>query len=422
MGRWTLVALVINAIVGSGIFGLPNAVAGLVGAAAPLAYLLAAAGIGVIMACFAEVASQFREAGGPYLYARAAFGRFAGIQMGWLAFLVRLASAAANANLFVIYLAEFWPEAKQPWPRAVVLTLLIGVLAAVNLRGVRSGARVSNFFTVAKLVPLVTLVIAGLIFLRGRSPVGWVDVGGNAWLQAILILVFAYGGFESSMMPLSEARDPKRDAPFALLVSLGICTALFTTIHLVVMGALPDPTISDRPLAETARVFLGAGGAWFIAVGALVSVYGYLSGQMLSAPRLPYALAEQGDFPAAFARVHERYRTPYISILVYSLLVWGLAIYGSFLWNAVLSAVARMFTYGMVCAAVIVLRRKQPGAAEFRLPVAWVFVALGLAFCIVLVTRMGRGELIVVVTTGLLALANWLWARGKEDRSGGPSY
>ena len=139
MGRWTLVALVINSIIGSGIFGLPNAVAGLVGAAAPFAYLLAGAGIGVIMACFAEVSSQFREAGGPYLYARAAFGRFAGIQMGWLAFLVRLTSAAANANLFVIYLAEFWPTVKQPWPRATVLTLLIGALAFINVRGVRSG-------------------------------------------------------------------------------------------------------------------------------------------------------------------------------------------------------------------------------------------------------------------------------------------
>lgn len=414
IGRWTLVALVINGIVGSGIFGLPNAVAGLVGAAAPVAYLLAAAGIGVIMACFAEVASQFREAGGPYLYARVAFGRFVGIEMGWLAFLVRLTSAAANANLFVIYFAEFWPAIKQPWPRTVMLTVLIGLLAAINVRGVKSGARVSNFFTVAKLVPLTALVVYGLVALGGRAPVGWTDASGSTWLQAILVLVFAYGGFEAALIPMAEGRNPKRDAPFALFVALGFCTALYVLIHWVVMGALADPTISDRPLAETARVLLGGGGAAFIAFGAMISTYGYLSGQMVSAPRLPYALAEQGDFPAAFARVHQRFRTPHVSILVYTLLVWGLAIYGSFLWNAVLSAVARLFTYAIVCAAVFQLRRTQPAAAEFRLPAGPVFAVLGLAFCVVLVARMGVQELVVIGVTMVLALVNWAWARQRE--------
>jgi amino acid transporter len=185
-------------------------------------------------------------------------------------------------------------------------------------------------------------------------------------------------------------------------------------IHWVVMGALADPTISDRPLAETARVLVGGGGAAFIAFGAMLSTYGYLSGQMVSAPRLPYALAEQGDFPAAFARVHEKFRTPHVSILIYTLLVWGLAIYGSFLWNAVLSAVARLFTYAIVCAAVFQLRRTQPDAAEYRLPAAQVFATLGLAFCVVLVARMGVQELVVIGATMVLALVNWAWARQRR--------
>src|ERR1700674_2103748 len=165
MGRWTLTALVINSIIGSGIFGLPSVVAGYMGKQSPLAYLIAAAGIGIVVACFAEVASQFGATGGPYLYARETFGRFLGIETGWLHWLVKLTGAAAGANLFTNYLAEFWPNVQALFPRLAVLAILIGFLAAVNYCGVKSGAAVSNVFTVAKLVPLIFFVIAGGIHL-----------------------------------------------------------------------------------------------------------------------------------------------------------------------------------------------------------------------------------------------------------------
>src|SRR5258708_1173139 len=153
IGRWSLAALVLNSMIGSGVFGLPSVVAGLIGWWSPLGYAIAALGMGAIMACFAEVASQFSEAGGPYLYARETFGRFAGIQVGWLAWVVRLASAAGNANVFVLYLGEFWKPATDSYPRLIVLALLIGIPTAINIRGVASGASLSNIFAVAKLVP-----------------------------------------------------------------------------------------------------------------------------------------------------------------------------------------------------------------------------------------------------------------------------
>jgi amino acid transporter len=159
----------INGIIGSGIFGLPDDVARLLGRAAPLAYLIAAFGIGIIMACFAEGASRFAEAGGPYLYARRAFGSLTGILIGWFAWLVRLTSVAANANLFVVYLGEFFPAATLPVPRAAILTLLIGLLAVVNIRGVGSGANVSNAFTAAKLLPLTVFIFAGLVSKPGSG-------------------------------------------------------------------------------------------------------------------------------------------------------------------------------------------------------------------------------------------------------------
>ncbi len=306
IGRWSLAALVVNSVIGSGIFALPADVARLIGAASPWAVLMAGAAAGVIMACFAEVASQFSAAGGPYLYTRAAFGRLVGIEMGWMLWLVRLAAPAATANLFVIYCGEFWPDAAKPLPRFLILTLLYGILTLINYRGVRASTQVSNVFTVAKLVPLFLVAIAGAFYLLGghkASAVLVTGADGTAWRKAALLLVFAYGGFETALTPLSEAKNPRRDAVFALFTGLVTCTVLYTVIQWVVIGVLPDPGHSDRPLADVARLALGHGGAVFVTVGALISVYGYLSANMLGVPRITFALAENGDFPAVFAAI-----------------------------------------------------------------------------------------------------------------------
>src|SRR5579863_9964887 len=196
IGRWSLVALVVNSILGSGIFGLPSTVAALIGNSSPYAVLAAGAGMGVIIGCFAEVASRFQEAGGPYLYARVAFGRMMGIQTAWMLWLGQVSAPAANANLFVIYLGEFWPHAKDLLPRAIILTVLIGLLSVINIRGVRAGAQVSNLFTAAKLVPLFATIVLGLVVLQSHhwilatAPIA--SPGAGPWLKAMLLLVFAY--------------------------------------------------------------------------------------------------------------------------------------------------------------------------------------------------------------------------------------
>ena len=421
LGRWSLTALVINAIIGSGIFGLPSIVAGYVGALSPLAYLIAATGMGLIMACFAEVASRFTAAGGPYLYAREAFGPLIGLQIGWLTWLVRITAAAANANLFVLYLAEFWPSAHEPLPRALLLTLLIGGLAAVNYRGVRVGAQVSNVFVLLKLVPLLLFIAVGVFSMKPielRSP----SASADAWLHAVLVLVYAYGGFEAALLPMAEAKNPRRDAPFALGVALVVVTTIFTLIQVVVVGTLPDAAHTDRPLASAARAFSGTLGAWMISAGALISVYGYLSSMMLNAPRLTFALAERGDLPHIFAAIHPRFRTPHVSIVAFALLTWGLAIVGTFAWNVMLSAVARLFTYAATCLALIVLRRKGTEEPAFRLPQGPVWAILALAFSLILTTRMGSGDMIALLVTSLLALANWAWrAHGQRQQTAAPA-
>ncbi len=419
IGRWSLAALLINSIIGSGIFGLPSVVAGLVGGASPLAYLLAALGMGVIMACFAEVASQFREAGGPYLYARAAFGSFVGIQVGWLSWLMRLTAAAAGANLFVTYLAELWPRAIEPLPRAAVITLLVGVIGAINYAGVGAGTRLSTAFTVAKLLALFSFAGAGIVYLLAGhgtgAPASLPHGTLVSWSEAMLLLVFAYGGFEAGLIPMGEAKDPRRDAPFALLVALLTVTALYTLVQVVVIHTLPDPTATTRPIAAAARVMLGPAGARVISAVALISLYGYLSAMTLNTPRLTYALAERGEFPTFFAAIHARFRTPHISILVYTLILWALAWGGTFRWNLLLSAVARLFGYGLVCAALPVLRWKQPNAAAYRVPAGTVWAVLGTLFATALIVRMHKGELIVVLVTMALALITWLWVRVRRS-------
>jgi len=417
IGRWSLAALAVNSIIGSGIFGLPATVAGLLGKRSVVAVLIAGAAMAVIMACFAEVASQFSGAGGPYLYARTAFGRLTGILVGWMLYLAQTAAPAANANLFVIYLAEFWPAAKEPWPRFIVLTLLVGVLAAINVRGARQGTAVSNVFTVAKILPLLMVVLAGAAVTIIHPAIVYPTTGAagpvpvSAWMKAMMLLIFAYGGFESALAPMSEAKNPGRDAGFALLVALIACTVIYALVQWVVVGVLGPGSTTDRPLAEVARITMGNRGAALVAIGALVSVYGYLSAKLLAMPRVTFALAKGGDLPEMFAAVSPRFHTPWFSILFYAAAVWGLAMAGSFAWNVTLSVVARLFYYAVVCAAVIALRRKQPLAAGFRLPGGPVLAVLGVAIAVALATQVDLSKSVILGATVAAALLNWLWAR-----------
>ena len=419
IGRWSMAALVINSIIGSGIFGLPSDLAKLLGNASPYAVLIAGGAMGVIMACFAEVASRFTQTGGPYLYSRVAFGRLVGIEMGWMLWLVRLTAPAANASLFVIYLREFWPRAMDPFPRLCVLTLLIGILAVTNLRGVRAGAEMSNIFTVAKLVPLFLVAIAGAVYVLNHQQMSnatATSAGAHSWLKAILILGFAYGGFEGALTPMSEATNPRRDTTFGLFAALITCTALYTVIQWVVVKVLADPAHSERPLAEVARLAMGNSGAALIAVGALVSIYGYLSANMLAVPRLTFALAEQQDFPAIFAAVHPRFRTPYFSIIVFAALVWLFALLGNFTWNVTLSAAARLFCYGAGCAALPVLRRKQPGGARFQLPAGSLLALIGVTVCVVLITQIDLRKSLILGAVIITAFLNWMAVRNRESQ------
>ena len=414
IGRWSLAALTVNCIIGSGVFGLPSVIAGQVGNASPFAWLFAAVGTGLVMACFAEVSSRFDRSGGVYLYARYTFGRTTGIAIAWLGWLARLTAAAANANLFVLYLAEFWPAAKAGIPRLLALTALIGVLTAVNYIGVRSGARQSDLFTAAKLVTLGAFIVMGLVFLATKHlPMMIAAPRGHAtsWLHPILLLMFAYGGYETALMPGGEAQNPRRDYPFALFVALLTCTVVYTLTQLVVISVLPNAAQADRPMAIVAQVVLGPWGATLVSIGVLVSCYGYLSANILGFPRILFAMAEQRDMPAFMARVHARFRTPHVAIIVFAALLYGFAIAGSFEWNVFVSAMARLIYYGSVAIALPVLRhRPDAPEAQFHLRAGWAFSILATVTSLLLFPKLDRASLNVLGILAFCVLINGAWA------------
>jgi basic amino acid/polyamine antiporter, APA family len=417
IGRWSLTALLINSIIGSGVFGLPSVVSGRIGPMAPLAYFVAGAGMAVIAGCLSEVASQFHETGGPYLYARETLGRFWGIQIAWMTWLSRIAAASGTANLFTTYLGQIYPPATQPAHRLAVLTVLIGILALANYIGVKSGARVSDFFTGTKVLLLAIFIGAGLWWMRAHGAVTPAPlnhaVDANDWLEAVLVLVYAYGGFEAVLLATGEMRDPRRDVPIALMIGIASVAVIYTLVQVVVSGTLTDPASTQRPIADSARCILGQGAADFIAIGALVSIYGYLSANMLHTPRLTFALAERGDFPQVFAQIHKRFHTPYVSILLYATLLLTFTLAGNFRWNITLSAIVRLFTYASIAVALLVLRKRAPQADAFRLPMGKFFAVVAILFCVVLLARAPLSNSTVVLATAGVAAMNWALVRNK---------
>ncbi len=423
LGRWSLTGLVLNGIIGSSVFVLPGPLADRLGWMSLAAWALAATCCATMILCFAEVASRFSGTGGAYLFTRVAFGPFVGLQVGWLSYFVRAITAAVQANVFSTYLAGFWPWAGTRLGGIATTTLFIGFLAAVNIRSVISGARVSNGFALVKITPLLVFGLIGLSWIASGKAVPAPipsDPSLSSWLEVLLLLMFAYGGFESAVIPLSEAKNPRRHAPFALLGGLALAALLYLLAQLTVLATLPDPGASNRPLAESARMLLGDAGAAIITVAALISVYGWLASNMLTVPRLSMAMAERGDFPALFARVHPVFRTPWISILFFATVSWILANQAGLLQNLSLASVSRLFVYGLVCAALPVLRRKEGGDIPpplFRAPMGVGLAVIGVAVSLALATRINLREAVTLGITVALATGYWLITHSSRRHS-----
>lgn len=367
--RWDLVAVAINGIIGAGIFGLPSAVFKLIGPYSVIAFVACAIVVALIVLCFAEVGSRFQATGGPYLYAREAFGSVIGFEVGWLIWLARLTAFAANCNLLVEYLRYFLPAASTPVWRAVIIITVVFFLTMVNVLGVRDTARVSNVFTVGKLIPIFLFVGVGLFFLAPQNFSVPADLGYKTFSTSVLTMIYAFTGFEMAVIPAGEIRDPQRNLPVALLTAIALVAVVYIGIQVVCIGTLPGLATSTKPIADAAAGFMGRSGGALITAGVLVSIIGNLNVLILAGSRLIYAMGASNEIPRLTAATHPRFRTPHIAILVTTIVMMLLTLWSDFFTQVKLSVIARLLSYGVTCAALIVLRHKLTApAAMFKIP------------------------------------------------------
>ena len=381
IGRWALTAAVINSVVGSGIFGMPAPLAGLLGAWSPLAVIIAGAAILMIVLCFAEVSSRFDQAGGPYLYTRTAFGAVTGFQVGWLHVWTRFLTAAAILNLFITYLATLIPWTGTVVGRALSMTLAVAAITIVNVRGVRQTAWTVNLFTIAKLLPLAAVALIGLFHVRA-DVLATQTVADAKWADAILLLVFAYGGFESSVIAASESCDPKRDTPFALLTAMIVITVMYALVQFAVVGVLPNAADHEAPVGAALGVLIGPAGATLGSIAVLISVYGWLIGFGLMTPRILFSMAERSELPGFLAHVHPRMRTPDAAIILNSAIALAFGLISNFSDLAILSALTRLGIFALTCAALIRLRKQLGDNAPYRIRAGPELAIAGIVFCI----------------------------------------
>lgn len=357
LGRWDLTAIGVNQVIGSAIFLLPADVARLVGPWGPLAFMAVGLLSLSIALCFAEAGSRFEKTGGPYLPARAAFGRFVGFEVGWMMWFTRVTSQASVANGLALALAFYWPALAAGLPRMTLIAGLTIAITWINVRGIKQSSWVVNALTIGKLAPLAIFIMAGIWFIDPARFAEMPAVSQQQLSSALILLIFAYGGYEVTGVLAGEAANPRRDVPFAFVATLITVAVVMSLTSLVATGVLPDLGASRTPLADGAALFIGAAGALMISVGSAVSMTGNNMGQILNGSRTLFALAENGDLPKWFARVHPAYHTPSNAILFTAVVALALALTGSFVALAAVSAIARLVMYLAVCASTLVLRK-----------------------------------------------------------------
>ncbi|PYI90847.1 MAG: amino acid permease [Verrucomicrobia bacterium] len=361
LGVPTLTSSIINATVGAGIFVLPAGVALGLGPAAPIAFIICAIAMALIVTSFAIAGSRVSLTGGLYAYVEVAFGSYVGFLAGVLLWLTNVLAVAGVASAVAAAVGVIVPAVRSGLGRSVVLLLIFSSLAFINIRGVRAGARTVATMTVAKLLPLLLFIAVGVFFVKGDA-LGW-----SAWPeresvgQTVLLLIFAFMGIELALVPSGEVKNPSRTVPKSIFLALAITTVLYMAIQLVAQGVLGAKlaNFTDAPLAEAASRFLGNAGRSIILVGTAISAFGYVSGDILASPRTLYVFGRNRILPTKLAAVHSRFRTPHIAIAVHAVIAFALAVSSTFQYLAILSNIAALLLYLLCCSAAFELIRRD---------------------------------------------------------------
>ncbi|MFC3711583.1 APC family permease [Sphingoaurantiacus capsulatus] len=396
--RRDLAGILLNAMVGAGMLAAPAKVYAVTGGWSFTVLLLSAMALLPLILCFADLGSRFSGTGGPYLYVRDGLGRIPAFAAGWLLWIAQVMSTATLANLFVSYLAGFAPILESGVPRLATIGLLGAVMIGVVIVGISPSARVSNALIVIKVAFVALFLIAGLPFVD----LGRVETGATPAIDdfatAMLVYLFAYTGFERGAVLAGEARDPKRDMPAALGISMIVATLAYAAVLLVCIGTLADPSTTDRPLAEAGRLLYGSIGAVAVSAGAITVILGTLFVIGIGMPRVLLALADDGQVPTRFAAIHPRWRTPWIAILLSGVLSYVAAMASDLLTALTISTGSRLISYILSCIALWRLRnRADAPPAMFKLPAGGIIALFTAA--------LFTGVLLLGATNELPALA-----------------
>ena len=398
MGTWALAAGIVNVTIGAGIFRLPSAVATSLGAAAPLAYLVCAVAMVLIVICFASAGSRVSLTGGVYAYVEVAFGPLAGWVTGALLWVGLTAALAAVTTFLMDSLAALIPVLSGPAARAVAMVVIVGALAGLNVRGVQGASRFNTVVTLAKLLPLLLLVVVGAFAVRPANLTVTQAPGALTVARASLTLIFAFLGVEAALVPSGEVRDPARTVPRAVFTAIAVIAVVYLAIQVVAQGVLGPSLAGQRtPLAEAGAVALGGWGRTLILVGSAVSMFGYVSGMTLATPRMLFAFARDGFLPSPLARVHPRFRTPDVAIWTQTIVVLALPISGGFEKLAIIANGAVLLVYVGCVLAAMQLRRKDVRADGVPFNVPGVGIAPPLAL------------IVIAFMLSTLTKPEWLW-------------
>lgn len=407
--------LVVNGLIGAGIFGLPSGAASLAGDYSVLVYAFCALLILPIILCFAELGSYFRGTGGPIRYGTLAFGPFVGFQGGWLYYLARLISFSANTVLLTDSIAYFITGAGTGTGRIISLAVICVGLSVINVLGSIESIRSMTLFTVIKFAVLILLPLGGFILLGSEvipsfeSPIPpSEDLGAAA-----LLLIYAFVGFEGAVVPAGEAKRPERDMPLGLLLGLAVVAILYMVIQLVSQAAVTDLANSKTPLLDVSASLFGPIGAIVLMVGVAASVLANLVSSMFSATRVTYALSLEKALPRWFGEVHSRYLTPANSVVFFGIAAFLLAAFGSFKVLAAMTVLSRLFLYGMSCAAIPKLRPQFRGEGRFILKGGYLIPVLGIGACLWLMLQVSSQS--IWMTAIFVGIGTFLYWVGKKQ-------
>ena len=410
IGALGVALLVLNSMIGAGIFALPAAVSVQAGNLSPWLFLAIGVLFITVVLTFAELSSYFNDSGGPVLYTTAAFGPLVGFGAGWVLFVSRMTAFAANSTAMAVYLGAIWPWFATDLGRATFISTICIVLTIANYVGVKDGIRTIAAFTIFKLAPILLLVLLGLKEVTGDTllPGHFPDIDDFGGLA--LLIIYAFVGFEAATAVSGETKRPRRTMPRSLVATVAAVAILYFLIVLVFISVLPEDERIGATLVNVGRKLAGDWGGLIIGLAAVFSIGGNLAANMLSVPRLTFALGELKMLPPWFSTIHPKYSTPANSVLLLGALGMVFALTGSFALLATASSLARMIAYGLSIAALPSIRNaasQEDLVRAWRLRGGYLVPAIALSLCVWIAAQSPLDAWYIII--GMLAFGLMLF-------------